>query len=432
MGVERRSTAETFQQTIQHHFHQHRDARQDIDILKPEAWRLRNGVENQFRPVRDTGHALARLVEVPPRVMGLQNGIGISANTNGHTKGLGNAFRGDVIMGRANAARCEDILVSGAQGVERIDNHRLVVRHHPHFRKVDPHAADFLRHGLNIGVARATRKDLIANDQQCCGGAFTHRGEVSRKRNLVQRLKRGPVQPSLPTMKLPPLVPATLIKRYKRFLADVELDSGETLTAHVANPGSMIGLADPGMRVWLSRSDNPKRKLAYSWELLEIGGALVGINTGHPNRLVTEAIEAGAIAELAGYADLRREVKYGKNSRIDILLEGGSDPRPCYVEVKNVHLSRQPPLAEFPDSVTARGTKHLVELGDMVEEGHRAVMLFLVQRTDCTHFSLAADIDSTYAETLETAQKRGVEVLCYGCNITLNEITVAAPLTMTL
>lgn len=233
-------------------------------------------------------------------------------------------------------------------------------------------------------------------------------------------------------MKLPHLVPATLIKRYKRFLADVKLDSGETLTAHVANPGSMMGLADPGMRVWLSKSDNPKRKLTYSWELLELGGALVGINTGHPNKLVTEAIETNVIKELTGYATIRREVKYGKNSRIDILLENGADGRACYVEVKNVHLSRQPPLAEFPDSVTARGTKHLVELGDMVDEGHRAVMLFLVQRTDCSRFSLAADIDSTYADTLKAAQKRGVEVLCYGCDITLDEINVTAPLALDL
>lgn len=233
-------------------------------------------------------------------------------------------------------------------------------------------------------------------------------------------------------MDLPPLVTGKLIKRYKRFLADVELDSGETITAHVANPGSMMGLDTPGAKVWLSQSDNPKRKLKYSWELLDVDGALVGINTNHPNKLGVEAIEDGTIKELQGYKSLRREVKYGKNSRIDILLEGGKDGRPAYVEIKNVHLSRTPPLAEFPDSVTARGTKHLVELGDMVEAGHRAVMLYLVQRTDCDRFSIAAEIDPTYAETLDLAKKRGVEVLAYGCTIKPEFIKVTEPLKLDL
>jgi len=233
-------------------------------------------------------------------------------------------------------------------------------------------------------------------------------------------------------MDLPPLVTGTLIKRYKRFLADVELDSGEELTAHVANPGSMMGLATPGSKVWLSKSDNPKRKLAYSWELLEVDGALVGINTMHPNKITAEGIENGTIEELSGYRTLRREVKYGKSSRIDILLEDGPDGRPAYVEVKNVHLSRKPPLAEFPDSVTTRGAKHLVELGDMVEAGHRAVMLYLVQRTDCDRFALARDIDPKYAECLDLALKRGVEVLAYGCTISPNAINVAQSLELDL
>lgn len=233
-------------------------------------------------------------------------------------------------------------------------------------------------------------------------------------------------------MDLPPLVTGTLIKRYKRFLADVELDNGEVLTAHVANPGSMMGLDTPGSKVWLSKSDNPKRKLAYSWELLEVDSALVGINTMHPNKISAEGIENGAIKELAGYGTLRREVKYGKSSRIDILLEDGPDGHPTYVEVKNVHLSRRPPLAEFPDSVTARGAKHLVELGDMVEAGHRAVMLYLVQRTDCDRFALARDIDPTYAESLDLARKRGVEVLAYGCTISPSAINVAQALKLDL
>jgi len=233
-------------------------------------------------------------------------------------------------------------------------------------------------------------------------------------------------------MKLPPLFTGKLIKRYKRFLADVKLDTGETITAHVANPGSMMGLDAPGSKVWLSKSDNPKRKLQYSWELLDVNGALVGINTNHPNKLGEEAIKKGKIKELEGYGSLRREVKYGKSSRIDILLEDGPGGQPAYVEIKNVHLSRRPPLAEFPDSVTARGAKHLVELGDMVEAGHRAVMLFLIQRTDCTRFALARDIDPTYAETLDLARKRGVEVLAYGCTISPKAINVAQALKLEL
>lgn len=227
-------------------------------------------------------------------------------------------------------------------------------------------------------------------------------------------------------MKLPPLTHARLVKRYKRFLADVVLDDGTETTAHVANSGAMLGMNAPGIEVWLSHSDNPKRKLAWSWELAHVDGGLVGINTSHPNAIAAEAIAAGKIPELVGYASLRREVTYGKNSRIDILLEDESRPK-CYVEIKNVHLKRGE-AAEFPDAVTARGTKHLAELSDMVAEGHRAVMLFLVQRQDCSYFSPAADIDPTYAKALHKALAAGVEVLCYACRLSLEEIVVADPL----
>lgn len=233
-------------------------------------------------------------------------------------------------------------------------------------------------------------------------------------------------------MKFPaPLQRGTLIKRYKRFLADVTLDSGEAITAHCANPGSMLGLADPGSTVWLSQSDNPKRKLKYSWELVEVdlgkGPSLVGINTAHPNALVAEAISSGKIKELSGYPALRREVKYGVNSRIDILLEK-QDMSRCYVEIKNVHLMREAGLAEFPDSVTARGAKHLVELSGMVAEGHRSVMVYLVQRNDAEDFTLARDIDPAYGEAFDRARDAGVEAIAYACDLTPEGIEVSGRL----
>ncbi|MBS1182420.1 MAG: sugar fermentation stimulation protein SfsA [Proteobacteria bacterium] len=214
-----------------------------------------------------------------------------------------------------------------------------------------------------------------------------------------------------------PLVPGRLIRRYKRFLADCRLDSGEEVTAHVANSGSMLGLATPGARVHLSRSADPKRKLAWSWHLVEADGALVGIDTGLANRIAAEAIAEGRIPALAGYQTLRREVAYGVRSRVDMLLEGAGRP-PCYVEVKSVTLSRQAGLAEFPDAVTARGAKHLGELAAMVGTGARAVLLYLVQRGDCHHFEIAADVDPTYAVAAQAARAAGVEMLVVHAEVT--------------
>jgi sugar fermentation stimulation protein A len=220
-----------------------------------------------------------------------------------------------------------------------------------------------------------------------------------------------------------PLVRGRLVRRYKRFLADVALETGEVITAHCANPGAMLGVAPPDAEVWLSPALNPARKLAWSWELVRIGRGLVGINTSWPNLLAAEAILAGTIPELAGYATLSREVRYGRNSRIDLLLEAPGRPI-CYVEVKNVHLSRGDGLAEFPDCVTQRGAKHLLELADMVAAGFRAVMLYIVQRDDCDRFSTAADFDPAYHAGLKVALAAGVEALVYGCAVTIEGIRV--------
>src|SRR5215510_13350394 len=218
-----------------------------------------------------------------------------------------------------------------------------------------------------------------------------------------------------------PLIPATLVKRYKRFLADVVLPSGETITVHCANPGSMIGLNAVGARVWLSKSANLKRKLVHSWELIEVdlggGFELVGINTAHPNTLAGEAIAAGLIPELVGYASVRREVKYGNGSRVDFLLEHPARP-PCYVEIKNVHLMRRAGLAEFPDAVTKRGTRHL-------QEGRRAVMLYLVQIGSARSFALARDIDPAYGRAFDLARSAGVEAIARRCRVTQDGIEVA-------
>ena len=234
-------------------------------------------------------------------------------------------------------------------------------------------------------------------------------------------------------MKFPtPLLRGVLVKRYKRFLADIVLDDGREITAHCANPGSMMGVAPAGAPVWVSEHHGKGRKLPYSWELVEIDGTLVAINTSNPNKIAYEAVERGAIPELAGYKTLRREVKYGQSSRIDLLLEGGRRRKPCYVEVKNVHLLREPGLAEFPDSVTARGAKHLAELADMVNQGARAVMLYIVQRGDCRRFAPAADLDPTYAEALKSAVAQGVETLCYDCDITTSEVALRKALEVQL
>jgi len=229
-----------------------------------------------------------------------------------------------------------------------------------------------------------------------------------------------------------PLVPGRLLRRYNRFLADVTLDSGETVTAHCPNPGSMMGLKEPGLRVWLEPNDDPKKKLRYGWRLVELdGGHWAGIDASLPNRVVREALEAGRVPQLAAYATVRPEVRYGQRSRVDFLLSAPGLPD-AYVEVKNVHLRRDGDWAEFPDSVTARGTRHMQDLAATVAQGHRAVLLYAVQRTDCTRFRLAPDIDPAYAAACRAARKAGVEVLCHGCMIGLEGVRLADALPVDL
>ena len=221
-----------------------------------------------------------------------------------------------------------------------------------------------------------------------------------------------------------PLIPGTLLRRYKRFLADVTLDTGESITAACPNTGAMLGLNTPGSRVWLSRSDRVTRKYPHTWELVEVDGkGLIGVNTASPNHIAVEAIHAKLLPDLAGYAGLRQEVKYGRNSRIDILLEDGAR-KPCYVEVKNTHLFRKPELVEFPDCVTERGAKHLVEMSNMVKGGARAVMVYLIQCHNPSRFALADDKDRTYFNEFRKARLAGVEALALTCHVSTSEITV--------
>ena len=237
-----------------------------------------------------------------------------------------------------------------------------------------------------------------------------------------------------------PLVPGRLIQRYKRFLADIELDDGRVVTAHCANPGAMIGLKDPGLRVWLEPNDDPKKKLKFGWRLAQLaGGAWVGIDTSIPNKVIKEALQAKQIFQLSAYDTILPEQKYGVNSRVDFLLKKLGHPD-AYVEVKNVNLCRQEDWAEFPDTdkdtdidtVTARGLKHLGVLGDMVQAGHCSVLIYCVQHTGCSRFRLAEDLDPAYAVTFLSAQARGVEMLCYGCDLSTTEINLRGALPLDL
>ncbi len=228
----------------------------------------------------------------------------------------------------------------------------------------------------------------------------------------------------------PPLLRGRFQRRYKRFFADVVLDDGEAITAHTPNTGTMLTCKDPGALAYVSPANNPKRKLRYTWELVQSGEVLVGVHTGRANDLAEEAICKGVITELQGYPTLRREVRYGQNSRIDILLQGDGRPD-CYVEIKNVTLVRDG-VALFPDAVTARGAKHMAELAAMVREGCRAAVLFVVQRQDCDSFTPADAIDPAYGSALRDAVGQGVEALAYQAIVTPEELRLARALPVVL
>ena len=217
-----------------------------------------------------------------------------------------------------------------------------------------------------------------------------------------------------------PLIEGILLKRYKRFMADVKLNNGQYVTAHCPNSGSMKTCKEPGWKVLVSESDNPNRKLKYTWEMVYNGKCWIGINTQIPNKIAIEGIQNGVITELNGYDEIQSEVKYGQNSRIDIMLKGEKDI--CYVEVKNVTLVEADNYYQFPDAVTDRGRKHLYELLEMVRTGHRAVMLFVIQRSDGTTFKPAEHIDPEYARALKEVHQQGVEILAYQADVSPTEI----------
>lgn len=227
----------------------------------------------------------------------------------------------------------------------------------------------------------------------------------------------------------PPLVPARLIRRYKRFLFDAVLEDGREITGFCPNTGSMLGLTEPGSRIWLSEHDSPNRKHAHAFELIEAAGTVVGVHAALANRLAEEAIRAGLVADLADYPTIAREQRYGARSRIDFLLSGPDRPA-AYVEVKNVHFTRKVGLAEFPDTTTARGARHLTELVEVVRAGQRGVMLYLVQREDCNALRICGDLDPVYAENFAAAIAAGVEAYAVKCRVTPAEIVPLGPIAM--
>ena len=220
-------------------------------------------------------------------------------------------------------------------------------------------------------------------------------------------------------MKFKNLLPGTLIKRYKRFFADIKYKN-KTITAHCPNSGSMMGMIDPGNKVWFSTSNNPKRKLKYTLELIEVKNEKIGINTLLTNKIVFEALDNKKISSLVKFKNIKSEVKFSDNTRFDFFLSNNKEK--CYLEVKNVTLSREKKIAEFPDAITSRGLKHLNELCKAIRQGYQSYILYLIQRSDCDSFRIAEDIDEKYKVAFNKAIKSGVKILCYDCKLSNEEI----------
>lgn len=221
----------------------------------------------------------------------------------------------------------------------------------------------------------------------------------------------------------------TLIRRYKRFLADILLESGQEITAHCPNSGSMRGATQPGLTVWVSKApENAKRKLKYTWELVEMEETIVGANTQHPNRLVADWLDRGLIPRFKGCLSYEKEVPYGESSRCDFLVHMPEAP-PCYLEVKNVHM-KEDATALFPDSVTQRGTKQMRELMPLLKQGKKGCVIYVVQRKDVTTFDIARSIDPVYDQVINACKDLGLETLAFACQVTPQEITLHHPLTI--
>ena len=217
------------------------------------------------------------------------------------------------------------------------------------------------------------------------------------------------------------LLQGTLIKRYKRFFVDIKYQN-KTITAHCPNSGSMMGLLNAGNKVWFSKSDNPKRKLKYTLQIIEVNNKMVGINTHLTNKIILESLKEKKIKSLINFNNIKPEVNFSDNTRFDFLIYNNKNK--CFLEVKNVTLVRKNNIAEFPDAVTSRGTKHLKELINAKKKGYKSFILYLIQREDCKSFKIAKDIDEEYKITYEKAQKKGVKILCYDCKLNNEEIKI--------
>ena len=215
------------------------------------------------------------------------------------------------------------------------------------------------------------------------------------------------------------LLQGTLIKRYKRFFVDIKY-KGKTIIAHCPNSGSMMSLIDKGNKVWFSKSKNPKRKLKFTLEIINVNNNLIGVNTLLTNKIVHEALNKKKIKDLIQFNNIKTEIKFSDNTRFDFLIS--NTRKKCFLEVKNVTLLRKDKTAEFPDSITSRGTKHLKELINAKKKGYESYILYLIQREDCNYFKIAKDIDQEYKIIFEEAIKNGVKVLCYDCKINNEEI----------